>query len=147
MLLMTHISPVRPSWTAWLVAAAVAACVLEGAARKWLFPNSSPAMQAPFYFAKDAILVLAAGSALRYSVRSPTISRMWLWIGVAGLLIVVGGFLAFVEMRPVGALLTLRSLIVLPCLALVIAPGLRSQADLMLIVWTVGILGIGLALL
>src|SRR5436309_2172729 len=111
---MTRCSPVAgTSWTARLLALAVVACVLEGAVRKWLFPDAPPRTQALFYFSKDAILLLAAASAVRYRARSSPVRRLWTWVVLAGILIGIAGTLTMAGIQPVGAILTVRALIVL----------------------------------
>jgi hypothetical protein len=140
-------SRIRPSLTAWLVALAVALCILEGSGRKWLLPDSSPVVQAIFYFSKDAALLLAAITAGNYRARSPEVHLFRQCLPAVALLLALATAASLSGATLVGSALSLRSMLVLPCLAVCIAPGLRSRTDLELIVRTVGLLSIGVAIL
>jgi hypothetical protein len=139
--------PEKASATARWVACAIVCCVFEGSFRKWLFPGSSPPVQAIFYFSKDGALFLAALTALRQRPKSPEVSLLLQIMAVATMLILLASAMNIANAGLVGGVLSIRAMIVYPWLALLIAPGLRSQRDLDLIARTVGYLAIPVAVL
>jgi hypothetical protein len=117
-------------------------CVLEGAARKWLVPGSGALVQGIFYLSKDGVLLLAALAAMHEVARTRQVRQLvQVWL-LASLLVILASLVTISEVRPVGAVLTLRAMIVIPGLALIIAPGLRSQRDIDLVVNTIGLMAL-----
>jgi hypothetical protein len=104
-------------------------------------------VQAVFYFSKDVALLLAAASACTCHARSPQVHLFKQCLLVTAFLIALATLASFSGSTVVGGALSLRSMLVLPFLAVCIAQGLRSRADLELIVKTVGVLSIGVAIL
>jgi hypothetical protein len=121
------------------------ACVMEGAARKWVFTSSAPARYV-CYFSKDilfAILIITTWP--RTSINGSDSLRKFLTFGI--LLIVLGAMLSsYVEINWVGAALTARALFFLPvlaCLALPRLGGIKLERVAILI----GVLTVANALL
>jgi hypothetical protein len=122
-------------------------CIVDGVFRKWVFHSSSPGVQAIFYFAKDFVFLIAGVVAIRHSARSREtfVSRVALLIGAFVIIMAVP--LSTTEVYPIGAMLSLRSMLVLPCLALLTAPSLRSMRDIELIILVGGCYAVGNAVL
>jgi hypothetical protein len=104
-------------------------------------------VQAIFYFSKDAALFLAALTALRHRPQSPEVSLLQQVLAVASVVILLASAMNIANAGLVGGVLSIRSMIVFPWLAMLIAPGLRSQRDLDLIARSVGYLAIPVAVL
>ena len=106
-----------------LLMVSIIACVLEGALRKWVFRESAGFPKYFCYFAKD--LIFAAILLCRpRGVFNLELKRVLL-IGLP--LVLVGATLGAVhELNLVGALLSLRSLVVLPLLAYLAIPRLAE---------------------
>ncbi len=106
-----------------LLLCSIAACVLEGVLRKWVFRDSAGPVKYICYFTKDfifaAILFCRPRAAFLKSLRI---------VLLAGLpLILVGAALSSVhEFNIVGGLLTLRALVFLPVLAYLVIPRLAG---------------------
>jgi hypothetical protein len=130
----------------WLVVTIVL-CVLEGACRKWLVPGANHVVQAVFYFSKDAAMAMAAMAAFAERPRSSQVILLRQLLTVAAVLIALASMAAITGMAVIGGMLSIRGMIVVPLLALLIAPGLRSRRDLELIAKTIGYLAIGVAAL
>jgi hypothetical protein len=139
-LTQTEPGPVREriSPVGKLLALVVVLCVLDGVVRKWVLQNSSPAVQAIPYFAKDLVFLLAGLIAFKYPTRSreAALPRFAFFLGTGLILIAIP--LSLTEVHAVGALLSLRAMIVLPWLALLTAPGLRSMKDVRLLIMVAG---------
>lgn len=110
----------------WVLIAAVVAAILEGAARKWLIPGTSP-IRYFAYFSKD--IILACGLLVyvkpRYNpllAKASSIVRMGIGITILGTVISLSS-----GINTVGAVFTIRTTVVLPMLALLIASKLRTQ--------------------
>jgi len=104
--------------TAWLILlAAVAMTVLEGAFRKWVLPQNG-ATKYLMYFSKDIIFACLLFIPKRGTPSHATlIFRAWLFPGC--ILLGIGIMLSTMTygINPVGAILTLRAVIVLPVIA------------------------------
>ncbi len=106
-----------------LLLLSVAACVLEGVLRKWIFRDSAGPIKYACYFAKDfifaAILFCRPHVALNKSLRTV------LLLGLPPILI--GALLSSVQgLNFVGGLLSLRALIALPVIAYFAIPRLAG---------------------
>jgi hypothetical protein len=137
----------KASITAKLVVLAIVCCIFEGAGRKWLVPGASSSVQAIFYFSKDLFFFLAALTALSKPSRSPRIAQLRGALIIAAAIILVASLPSISDAVLVGGVLSIRSLIVIPFLALSIATGLEGRRDLELIAKTVGYLAIPVAVL
>jgi hypothetical protein len=137
--------PISP--TAWLATLTVILATFEGAFRKWVFPDSGAAVQGLFYFAKDVTLLCAAAFALQYGPRSSQVQHLRQCFLLMAILIGGATLLNLTNTRLVGGVVSARSMVVVPWLALLVVPGLRSEKDLEVIVKTVGVLAIGEAAL
>src|SRR5262249_7971555 len=135
------------SLTTKLVITAIVCCILEGAVRKWVVPGSGFLIQAVFYFSKDVFFFFAALTALNERQRSPQISQLVGILTLASLLVVLAALPNIADIALVGGALSLRSIVVIPFLALAIAPGLRSKRDLEAIAKTIGYFAIPVAIL
>jgi hypothetical protein len=94
----------------------ILACVMEGAARKWVF-QSEPIFRYLAYFSKDILLgVLVMATWPRASISGSDLLRKFLTFGI---LLAAGGSIlsSFAEINWVGAVLTARALFFLPLLA------------------------------
>src|SRR5208282_2956876 len=131
-------APSKPSATAYLLGLTLLACAFEGIFRKWVFPGSSAAVQAIFYFAKDAVFLCAALSALHRPVSSRQVRFLMVPFAAGTVLVFAAAVLASGDVRLIGGMLSLRSMIVIPWLALMAAQGLRSEKDIRLIIQVVG---------
>jgi hypothetical protein len=131
------------SATAHLVALAIVACVLEGAGRKWLAGNGGVWSDALFYFSKDFLLALSVMVSGSFRTR-PSRQLVGLWNALAATAVVIVAMGAWnLDGSPVlGAFLSVRSIVVLPALALALSRRLRSYRDIELILWTVGVLAV-----
>lgn len=111
----------------WMLVAALAACVLEGAVRKWLIPDGSP-LRYVAYFSKDILLAACILSPARAAANPLVIRATHIITGGVVLTLFAALFGCTGGVNPVGAILTLRSTVVLPLLAVVIAKKLRPDA-------------------
>jgi hypothetical protein len=135
------------SGVARLVAIGFAVCLLEGAGRKWLVNNPSFSVQAIFYFAKDFVFVAAALAALSSPARSSQIQGLKQSLTMAAVMIFLAAMVNFENLSPVGAVVSVRNALLLPWLALIIAPALRSQRDIDFLLKTIGFGAVGVAIL
>ena len=125
----SRVEPSRPaiSFTGWCVIAGVLLCIFEGAARKWLLPNSVPAVQALMYFSKDVPLAIAVFSTLLNPklTASPIFGPMAQLLFVGTVLVLMGSLVSIEGLNLIGAVITLRNGLILPwgCMAS------RSQFD------------------
>jgi hypothetical protein len=127
--------------------AALICCVLEGGVRKWLLFNASPYVQGVVYFAKDGFLLLAALVGMRIPCRSQRLRLFRSNFLLATALLAAGMLLSLPGFRVVGGALSLRSMLVLPWLAIWIASGLRGRDDFLWILGTIGWLAVANAIL
>jgi hypothetical protein len=135
--------PVRPSSVAvqarplrkriseaeWLLLLSFALCILDGAIRKWVLRDTESLWKYAPYFAKDVVLIgLVLSCKPLGEVRSAKTLSRFLAIGLTISAIGVGISLLvnWSSLSPVGGLLTVRSLILLPLLALFSVPRLRG---------------------
>jgi len=126
------------SLTARLLAAGLICCVLDGAVRKWVLFNAPYVLQAIPYFAKDAFILMAAIAGALAAAPAPRLGpfRTMLFISVA---IVAAGILPNLgDTRLIGGMVSLRTMIVYPVLAVPIAQGIRSPRDVLFLVKVVG---------
>lgn len=125
-----HISPVG-----WCVIVSLLLCVFEGAARKWVLPNSTPAVQALMYFSKDVPLLLAALIALTNPRRlfsdmfDPLLQLLIFGSG----LVIVGSVIALQGFNPMGAVISIRNGLALPWIAWLIGRNLLGTRDILAI--------------
>jgi len=124
--------------TSRLLAAAIVCCVLDGAMRKWVLYNAPPVLQAVPYFSKDVFILLAAFLGGRAGPYTPVLANFRSMLFVTVGIVALGILLNLNEVRPIGALVSLRTMIVYPLLVVPIAGGLRSSRDIELVVKTVG---------
>ena len=122
------------------VIASIALCVFEGATRKWLLPNSVPAVQALMYFSKDVPLAIAALSTLMHPRRtaSAIFGPMAQLLIVGTLLVVMGSLIAIEGFNPMGAVITLRNGVILPWVAWLLGRNLTGRSDIVAICHVVG---------
>jgi hypothetical protein len=133
---------------AQLVALALVACVLEGAGRKWLLTAGDVWLDGLFYFSKD--LILALGVLLIPPSRTracPQLVGLWDALAVTAGITLAAAAVNLSGSPIVGAILSLRSVLLLPAFALALARRLRSYKDIELIVNIVGVLAIANAVL
>ena len=126
----------------WVLLVSFFLCVFEGAIRKWILGGSIGTASQAAYVSKD----LAFAALLLFSRKySPPYALRWFrkyfyfgtaWISVGALLSGVHG------VSPIGAVLTLRSLIILPLIALLIVPRLPTSAC-KVVVWAAALAAIG----
>jgi hypothetical protein len=106
-----------------LLLLSIVACVLEGAFRKWVFRESTGTVRYVCYFAKDIIFATIPFCRPRAALNRHF--KRILLISVP--LILTGAVLAAIhEVNLVGALLSLRALVILPLLAYFAIPRLAS---------------------
>lgn len=131
----------------WCLAGMIILCIFEGAIRKWVFRDESPIIHGICYFSKDVMLSAAMLFAVRRqrpdsrllaSVRS-LLTAMTLMI-TGGVIISVDGF------APVGALVSVRNLVVLPWAAYFIGPLFRPR-EIVLVCHVIGVSAIANAVL
>ncbi len=130
-----------------LVAYGIVVCLVEGAGRKWLVNNPSFFQQAFFYFAKDFFFLAAAMTALSAPARSSQVYGLKPTLNLAALMIFLAGLINATSTIPVGAVVSLRNALLMPWLALTIAPALRSQRDIDYLLKTIGYGAVGIAIL
>ncbi len=135
------------SFSGWCIATSIVFCALEGAARKWLFPDSSLVGQALCYFAKDVPLGLAVLWSLGTGSVSEWVLSFRRSLVLGTILIGVGSLLSLTGATLIGGVLTTRALILLPWAAVLITPTLRGRGDLPLICHLIGLLAVGNAML
>jgi len=135
------------SGVAIAVGLGIVACCVEGAGRKWLFPNPTFIVQGVFYFGKDVFFVTAALLAIRYPGRSRAVQSLKSTLAFVAVLIGMAAIVNIGDIYPIGAVLSVRNTLLLPWLALTIAPGLRSQRDIDFLLKTIGVVAIGEAIL
>ncbi len=111
---------------AWLVLlAALAMTVLEGAFRKWVFPQGG-AIKYLLYFSKD-ILFAAILLLPKRGQPSPALKDFSNWLIAGCVLIGLGALASCLQgFNPVGSILTARALIVLPVIAWLVVPRLAG---------------------
>ncbi len=111
----------------WILCASFVACVLEGAARKWLIPANS-AVRYVAYFSKD--LILATSLLVRFPPTSNALLKRFETIIYFGIAIFAIGALtgASADLNPVGAVLTIRAAVFLPLMAVYLAKRLPNCA-------------------
>jgi hypothetical protein len=137
----------RISATAHWLALAFLACILEGAMRKWPFHGSPYLVQGFFYFLKDLFLLGAALTGAQVSQRGVALVHLQqAWV-LPTVLIVLASALTLGGVGLVGAFLSLRSLVVMPWMALMIASGLRSTKDIDYLVRLVAMAAVAIGLL
>jgi len=98
--------------------------VLEGAVRKWAPGFSGGPGRVVAYFSKDLLFFVALAFALTGSITRPrpALVASFGWGALAFGLIVAGGTLSFFfGFNPVGTVLSLRAMIILPCAAFLLA--------------------------
>jgi hypothetical protein len=128
--------PIGTFQNAWLVLlAALVMTVLEGAFRKWVFPQGG-AVKYLLYFSKD-ILFAAILFFPKRSQPSPALKGCIKWLLTGCALIGLGAALSAANgVNPVGAVLTIRALIVLPVIAWLVIPRLAGLP----LRWSAGLL-------
>jgi len=121
-----------------LLAAGLACCIFDGAVRKWFLFNAPPSVQSLPYFAKDLFLLLATGCALSRPLPTYRVAVYIQWLLIASLMIGLACLPSLSDFRPVGGLLSLRSMLVLPWLAVLLARGLHGPQDVSLLLKVFG---------
>jgi hypothetical protein len=139
--------PEKISITTKLLTVGIVCCILEGAGRKWLVPGAGVAVQAIFYFSKDVFFVLAAITALSVRPRSHQIGQLRGLLVICAMIILLACLPSIADAALVGGVLSIRSMIVIPFLALAVAAGLKGRRDLEVIAKTIGYLAIPVAVL
>lgn len=137
--------PISPA-ARWLVFAFLS-CVLEAAVRKWVYENPDALTQGVFYFIKDVFLVGAAVTGVGFSPRSTEIRWLRQTWTLPVVMILLASVVSLGGASLVGAVLSLRAWIVLPWLAVLIAPGLRSSRDVDYVVRAVVFAAVAIAAL
>ncbi|HEV2394156.1 MAG TPA: hypothetical protein VG146_17525 [Verrucomicrobiae bacterium] len=124
-----------PGWASLWLLSGLALAVLEGAVRKWGLGGAHGLGSYAVYFSKDLMFAaLVCLPASRGASRATRQFGSWLGWG-AGLVITGAALSSLVTVNPVGALLTLRSAIVLPLLAWWAASRV-SRAALRRVLWS-----------
>jgi hypothetical protein len=109
------------------VVAAFIACVLEGALRKWVINPDYRLLKYSIYFSKDALFLFCLTLPAKHANASVTRLKPYILLGAA--MVLLGGAIASVtDFSLVGAVLTIRALIVLPVAAILIASRLPQSA-------------------
>jgi hypothetical protein len=128
------------STVGWCVIASVVLCVFEGAARKWLLPNSTPAVQALMYFSKDVPLAIAGFLTLLNPKRpaSAIFGPMAQLLIVGTVLVLMGSLIAIEGFNPMGAVITLRNGVILPWVAWLLGRNLTGRSDIIAICHVIG---------
>ena len=123
------------STVGWCAIASILLCVFEGAARKWLLPNSVPAVQALMYFSKDVPLAIAGFSTLLHPKRpaSTIFGPMAQLLTVGTVLVLMGSLIAIEGLNPMGAVITLRNGLILPWVAWLLGRNLTGRSDIIAI--------------
>ncbi len=138
----SRVEPSRPaiSFTGWCVIAGVLLCIFEGAARKWLLPNSVPAVQALMYFSKDVPLAIAVFSTLLNPklTASPIFGPMAQLLFVGTVLVLMGSLVSIEGLNLIGAVITLRNGLILPWVAWLLGRNLTGRSDIVAICHVVG---------
>jgi O-antigen ligase len=106
----------------WLMLAAVAACTLEGALRKWAIPRNAE-WRYLAYFSKDILLGLCL-TQRSWAHKNQLLARVKQWVFPGVALAVLGCAIATTGANMVGAALTLRSTVILPLVTLALVPKL-----------------------
>jgi hypothetical protein len=131
-----------------LILGALTLCVLEGAARKWLIGSESNIAEYGAYFSKDIIF---AGLLLLSPLAKRNLAlldfKRWLVPGCA--LVLCGAIVSSIfGFNPVGAVLTLRAMLVLPFLTWLVARRLNQKhllaIAILTAVFTIANFGLGL---
>jgi hypothetical protein len=119
---------------AWLVLlTALAMVVLEGAFRKWVFPQGGT-VKYLMYFSKDIIFAALLFYPKR-SLPSPALKIFENWLVPGCFLLLAGAVLSSAHgLNPVGALLTARACVILPVIAWLAVPRLAGL-PLRWIIW------------
>ncbi len=95
------------------------ACGLEGACRKWLVPTGEVWIDGLFYFSKDIILILAVLLIAASRTRAcPQLVHLPDALAVMAVIVLAASVLNLPGSPPVGAMLSFRSFLLLPALAL-----------------------------
>ncbi len=128
------------SLTARLLAAAIVCCVLDGAVRKWVLSSAPPVIQAIPYFAKDVFILAAAVVGGRVGAASARLRGFGTLSTMFSAIVLLGAAVNFADLRLVGAIVSFRTMVLYPLLAIPIAKGLRSPASILLIVRTISVL-------
>jgi hypothetical protein len=101
----------------WILSAAFALTVLEGAIRKWLIGSATSVLSYVVYFSKD-IVVATVFFCPKQQVSSPALAVFRRWFLLGCFLVLCGSALSAArEINPVGSLLTLRATVFLPLIA------------------------------
>src|ERR1041384_2526376 len=132
---LRHIAmhPQARTASAWNLAAvglvaALSLTIFEGAIRKWLLGGALGAASYAAYLSKDAIFGALLVFRRRFSV-TPASRHFRRYLIIGGMLIIAGAIVSSVQgISPIGAALTLRSMILLPAIALLIIQRLPSRA-------------------
>lgn len=120
--------------------ASIVLCIFEGAARKWLLPNSVPAVQALMYFSKDVPLAIAVFLTLFNPKRtvSAIFGPMAQLLTVGTVLVIMGSLISIEGFNPMGAAITLRNGLILPWVAWLLGRNLTGRSDIVAICHVVG---------
>jgi O-Antigen ligase len=128
-----------------ILLSALALNVLEGAIRKWVIGSGSNQLSYLAYFSKDiifaALLLLPAKK-----VSSPALECFRRWLFPGCILIGLGALLSSIKgFNPVGAVLTIRALILLPLLAFYVVPRITNDKgdSLQSAIWLLAVLTAG----
>lgn len=125
------------SITGRFLALALVLCVFEGAFRKWVIPDATPAEHAAPYFSKDVALALAVIASVGRRGRSAVLGPLRDVLLAATFFVGCGTLIAVEGFAPVGAIVSFRHLVLLPWVAFVVGPALR-RGDLPLLCYTAG---------
>src|SRR5437016_130595 len=135
----------RSHWAEIILCLSIVACIMEGAARKWVF-TGEPILRYLAYFSKDILFgILVVATWPRGSINGSDSIRNRLTFGV--LLTGLGGILScVVAINWVGAALSVRALVILPLLAYLALPRLAG-IKLERVALLIGVLTVANALL
>jgi hypothetical protein len=136
---------VRSHWAEIIFCLSIVACIMEGAARKWVF-TGEPIFRYLAYFSKDILFgILVMATWPRGSINGSDLLRKRLTFGI--LLTVLGAILSsVVAINWVGAVLSVRALVILPVLAYLALPRLAG-IKLERVALLIGVLTVANALL
>lgn len=119
--------------------AVVLFCTFEGAGRKWVIPNSSPAEQGLFYFSKDLPLILAVLIGLRCRPRAPIFGPARQVLTLGAVFLFAGTLMSVDGISPIGAVVSIRGLVLLPWAAMIVGPALVGRNDLTAVLTAAGV--------